>query len=310
MKIGIIGTGSVGGAIARDLVNSGLATELALLDIDQTKAIATAEDLTHASVFGADIKIAAGSYANLKNSDIIIITAGARQQEGESRVDLVERNTRAMLDIVPKLMPYVDKSKVIIIPVTNPLDVMTQVVHKISGLPAARVIGTGTILDSARFRALLAKHLGVSHKSIHCWTLGEHGDSQIVNWTGAMVGAVPLVDFCEQTKIPLTDAVKKTIEYKTINAAYSIIKGRNATWDGIGAAATDLVRSIALDDHRILPVSITTSDFLPEPVAFSLPRIITRGGVAASIYPKLSSYESKSLRQSAKKILSLYSSVS
>jgi L-lactate dehydrogenase len=310
MKIGIIGLGRVGGAIARDLMNTGLVSELTLLDIDQTKSMAAAEDLTHASVFSGDILIRSGHYANLKGADIIVITAGANQKPGETRMDLVERNTRIMLDIIPQLMQVVDEKKIILIPVTNPLDVMTQVVTRISGLPPARVIGTGTILDSARFRAMLAKHLDVSHKSIHSFVLGEHGDSAVVNWNGATVGSVPLADFCQQTKIPFTEAIRNTIEYKTKNAAYSIIAGRDATWDGIGAAAADLIASIIKNSRKLLPVSIVTKGFLEKPVAFSLPRLVGRDGVIETIYPKMSSAESKALRQSAKIILDFYEQVS
>ncbi|MDR0449599.1 MAG: L-lactate dehydrogenase [Rickettsiales bacterium] len=310
MKIGIVGSGSVGGAIARDLMNTNLVSEIVLFDIEQVKAQAVAEDLTHASVFGGDILIRSGQYANFKGCDIVVITAGAKQKPGESRTELVERNAINMLDIVPKIMAVSDEKKIIIIPVTNPLDVMTQIVQQISSLPPHRVIGTGTILDSARFRALLSKFAGVSHRSIHAFVLGEHGDSEVLNWSGATIGSIPIADFCEQARIPLTDAVKKTIEYKTTNAAYSIIAGRNATWDGIGAAAAELVSCIITDAKKILPVSITTKGFLDAPVALSLPRIVGRSGVVETIYPKMSASESKALRQSAKKILDLYEQVS
>ncbi|MDR0319586.1 MAG: NAD(P)-binding domain-containing protein [Rickettsiales bacterium] len=309
MKIGIVGAGSVGGAIARDLMNTGLVSQIVLFDLEPEKSQAVAEDLTHASVFGGDITIQAGQYGNFKGADIVIITAGAKQKPGESRTELVERNARNMLDIVPKLMAVVDPNKVILVPVTNPLDVMTQIITQISGLPATRVIGTGTLLDSARFRSLLSKLTGVSHKSIHSFVVGEHGDSEVLNWSGATVGSVPLEDFCIQAKIPLTPAVMDTITHKTVNAAYSIIRGRNATWDGIGAAAAELVGAIITDAKKLLPTSILTAGFLEEPVAFSLPRIIGRDGVIETIYPKMNSFEAKQLRHSAKKILELYNEV-
>jgi L-lactate dehydrogenase len=306
IKIGIIGSGSVGGAIARDLMFSGIIDEIVMLDSNMSKAQAVAEDLTHASVFMPDVEIKAGNYSNLKNSDIVIITAGANQKPGETRNDLVVRNTKIMIDIIPQLMKVVNKDKVIIVPVSNPLDVITQVITALSGLPQGRVVGTGTMLDSARFVAILAKYLGVSKHSVNAYVLGEHGDSSVLNWSEVTVGNIPLLDFCRQMKIPMTVAVKKTIEHRVRNAAYSIIKGRVATWDGIGAAATELVKTIVKDEKRIFTVSNVVRGFLAKPVAFSVPRIIGRSGVVASLMPKMSENEKNALRKSAAVILSNY----
>ena len=299
MKLSIIGLGSVGGAIATAVHNTGIAREMTLFDRDEIRARAAAEDLGHASAFGFDIKItAASNYRELRGSDIVIIAAGANQKPGQTRTDLLQANASVMRDIIPKLMKVVDAKKVVLIVVSNPLDVMTKLAQDLSGLPAAQVIGTGTMLDSARFRTILARHLEVSNASICANVLGEHGDSSVLNWSAATVGGLPFDDFCKQTKNILTSAARKTIEHRVRFAAYEIIKGRGATWDGIGAAAADLFRAIANDERRILTVS--------QGVKGSLPRIVGAGGVLATLQPKLSASESAALKSSAKIIKTNY----
>jgi L-lactate dehydrogenase len=294
MKIGIIGLGSVGGAVATAVYNTGLIHEMVLIDRDPMRAIASAEDLGHAAAFGFDINIYSGGYRDLKGAEIIVIAAGRNQRPGESRTDLLKSNADVIRDIVPQVMKNVDTDNIKIIIVTNPLDVMVMLAAAISGLPAGRVIGTGTMLDSARFRVLLSKQLSVSPASINAYVLGEHGDSSVLNWSAAAVGNLPLQDFCKQTKITMTAATKKTTEHRVKNAAYEIIKGRGATWDGIGAAAADLVRAIANDERRILTVSKTEKD-----VAMSLPRIIGAKGAIATLMPKMDAAETAALKASA-----------
>ena len=299
MKISIIGVGSVGSAVATAVAGTGLAHEMVLFDRDGVRAMAAAEDLGHATAFSYDIKItAASNYRAIRASDVVIVAAGANQKPGETRTDLLAANTAVIRDIIPRVMANVDAKRVKIIIVTNPLDVMVMLARDISGLPVGRVIGTGTMLDSARLRAILSRHLSVSTQSINAYVLGEHGDSGTIAWSCATIGAIGLDDFCRQTKTPLSAAARKTIAHRVRNAAYEIIRGRGATWDGIGAAVADLLRAIANDERRILTVSIA-SDGGTAP-AMSLPRIVGADGVYATLNPKLSAPEATALRASAR----------
>jgi L-lactate dehydrogenase len=275
MKIGIIGVGSVGGAIASRIVAIEAAREIVLIDKDKARVRAAASDLSHAAAFGTGMKIYAGNYQNLKNADIVIISAGENQKIGQSRTDLAGKNAAVMADIVPKIMAITDKITLIV--VSNPLDSMVMVARKISNLPDARVIGTGTMLDSARLRGELSHYLGVSPQSIDAHVLGEHGDSSVINWDLISIDGVSLADFTTQTKISLTAKIKSEIERNVRGAAMEIITGRGATWDGIAAATGDLVKCIANDERRVLPVSIFRNK-----TAYSLPCIVGRNGVIAS----------------------------
>ena len=309
MKIAIIGIGAVGAAVATAVAGTGLAHEMVLFDRDGLRARAAAEDLGHAAAFSYDIKItAASNYRAMRGSDIVIIAAGANQKPGETRTDLLQKNVAVVSDIIPRVMANVDAKRVKIIMVTNPLDVMVMLAQKLSKLPASRVIGTGTMLDTARLRTILGRSLGVSTRAVHAYVLGEHGDSSVVAWAAASVGGLPLDEFCKQTKNPLTAAARQTIEYRVHNAAYEIIRGRGATWDGIGAAVADLLRSIVNDERRILTVS-TVDGTGRDKLAMSLPRIVGADGVIASLHPKLSATESAALRKSGKIIRGNYDAI-
>lgn len=309
MKIAIIGVGTVGSAVATAVKNTGFVHEIVLFDRDGIRARAAAEDLGHAASFGFDVKISAVSnYRGIRGSDIVIVAAGANQKPGETRMDLLNKNASVIQDIIPRVMANVDAKKVRIIILTNPLDVMVMLATKLSKLPSGKVIGTGTMLDTARLRTILSRQLDVSTQSINAYVVGEHGDSSVVDWTSATVGAVALDDFCKQMKISLPATTRNTIEHRVRNAAYEIIRGRGATWDGIGAAAADLLRCIINDEHRILTVSCvsgTASDM----VAMSLPRIVGSNGVIATIKPKLSASEASALRRSGKIIRKNYDAI-
>lgn len=300
MKIAIIGVGSVGSAVATAVQKTGLANEIVLFDRDGVRARAAAEDLGHASAFSYDIKITAVSnYRAIRGSEIVIIAAGANQKVGETRTDLLHKNAAVISDIIPRVMENVDAKNVKIIIVTNPLDVMVMLAQKLSRLPSSRVIGTGTMLDSARLKIILSRQLGVSTRSINSYVLGEHGDSSVVNWSSINIGGIALDDFCKQTKISLPQTTRKTIEHRVHNAAYEIIRGRGATWDGIGAAVADLLHAIINDEKRILTTSVVDG-IGKNAVAISMPRIIGNKGVLANLKTKMSSDENNALRKSAK----------
>lgn len=300
MKISIIGIGSVGAAVATAVANTGLAHEIVLFDRDGIRARAAAEDLGHAAAFSYDIKItAASNYRAIRGSEIVIIAAGANQKPGQTRTDLLYANAAVISDIVQRVMANVDSKNVKLIIVTNPLDVMVMLAQKISKLPASCVIGTGTMLDSARLRTILSRQLSVSTQSINAYVLGEHGDSSMIVWSSACIGGIDLNSFCRQTKISLPQTTRKTIEHRVRNAAYEIIQGRGATWDGIAGAVADLVRCITNDERRILTVS-TVDGLGDKALSMSLPRIVGRGGVVATLTPKMDSTESAALRRSAR----------
>lgn len=302
MKIAIIGVGSVGSAVATAVKNTGLVHEMVLFDRDGIRARAAAEDLGHAATFGFDVKITAvNNYRGIRGSDIVIIAAGANQKPGQTRTDLLQNNADVIRDIVPRVMDNVDAKNVVLILVTNPLDVMVMLAQRLSKLPPARVIGTGTMLDSARLRTILSRNLSVSPQSVNAYVLGEHGDSSFVNWTSATIGGLSLDEFCRQTKNALPQTTRNTIEHRVRNAAYEIIRGRGATWDGIGAAVADLLRCIINDEHRILTTSIV-SGVGSDMVACSMPRIVGATGVTATLIPKMSGTEAAALRRSAKVI--------
>ncbi len=306
MKISIIGIGSVGSAVATAVKNTGLAHEIVLFDRDGLRSRAAAEDLGHAAAFSYDVKITAvNTYRPIRGSDIVIIAAGANQKPGQTRMDLVRANAAVINDIIPRVMPHVDTKTVKLIIVTNPLDVMVILAQKLSKLPAERVIGTGTMLDSARLRTILSRHLSVSHQSINAYVLGEHGDSSVINWSSACIGGVDLNSFCRQQKISLPQTTRRTIEHRVHNAAYEIIQGRGATWDGIAGAVADLVRCIVNDERRILTVS-TVNGVGDKALAMSLPRIVGNMGVTATLMPKMDATETAALRRSGKIIRKNY----
>ncbi len=307
MKVAIIGLGSVGAAVATAIKNTGLVHEMVLFDRDGVRSQAAAMDLGHASAFSFDVKIiAANSYREIKGSEIVIISAGANQKPGQTRTDLLAANANVIRDIIPRVMANTDPKRVKIIIVTNPLDVMVMLARDLSGLPASRVIGTGTMLDSARLRTILARHLSVSPMSINAYVLGEHGDSSVVNWESINIGAIPLNDFCRATKISLPQTTRRTIEHRVQTAAYEIIKGRGATWDGIAAAVNDLLRCIINDEKRILTVSTCAPK---TNLAMSLPTIVDMDGAIQVLTPRLSSMETVALRESGRIIKKNYNNI-
>ena len=309
MKIAVIGVGTVGSAIATAVQKTGLAHEIVLFDVDGIRARAAAEDLGHASAFSYDIKIdAVSNYRGIRGCEIVIIAAGANQKPGETRMDLLNKNATVIKDIVPRVMANVDNKNVKLIIVTNPLDVMVMLAQKISKLPANRVIGTGTMLDSARLKIILSRQLNVSTRSINSYVLGEHGDSSVVNWSAICIGGIGIDDFCKQAKISMPQTTRKTIEHRVKNAAYEIIQGRGATWDGIGAAVVDLLYAIINDEKRILTTSIVNG-VGKDAVAMSMPRIVGANGVVMTLQPKMDKQELNDLRKSAKIIRKNFDSI-
>ncbi len=294
MKIGIIGCGFVGSSSAFAIALVGAATELILVDLNADLAKAHAEDILHATPFSKPVRVAAGDYSTLKGAGLVVLACGVGQKPGESRLKLLERNVNVFQNVVPRVLEHAPDS--ILLVVSNPVDIMTQVVTKISALPPERVIGSGTILDTARFRTLLAEHLGLAPHSVHAYVLGEHGDSEVLAWSSGKIGGVPVIEFAEQMGRRITDDVKARIDDGVRRAAYRIIEGKGATYYGIGAGIARIAKAIRDDEGAVLTLSNIEG---LNGVSLSLPRVLKAKGIEATIQPMLSNEEAQGLKRSA-----------
>ena len=294
MKIGIIGCGFVGSSGAYAIALVGAATELILVDLNADLAHAHAEDILHAVPYGKPMRITAGDYSNLMGAELIVLACGVGQKPGESRLKLLERNVNVFQQVVPRVLEHAPDAILLI--VSNPVDIMTQVVTKISALPPGRVIGSGTILDTARFRALLAEHLGIAPHSVHAYVLGEHGDSEVLAWSSGKIGGVSLIEYAEQIGRRIKDDIKAKIDDGVRRAAYRIIDGKGATYYGIGAGIARIARAIRDDEGAVLTLSNIEGI---EDVSLSLPRVLKAKGIVTTIQPKLSKEEADALDKSA-----------
>ena len=289
MKVGIIGAGAVGSATAFALMMKGVARKIVLIDANEKKAQAEAMDIAHAAPFAYANKIKAGTYEDLKEADIVIITAGANQKSGETRIDLLGRNVKIFENIIPEIARVAPETILII--TSNPADIMTEVALKLSGFPRQRVIGSGTVLDTSRFRTLLGYHLGVSPQSIHAYVLGEHGDSEVLVWSNGDAGSVQI----EELARVANDCVR--------NSAYKIIDGKGATYYGIAGALTRICQAISNNEYAILTVSSNHDEVEGiKDVCVSLPTVIGKRGIHKVIFPRLSESEHRDLRFSTEKI--------
>ena len=301
MKVGIVGAGSVGSATAFALIMRGVARKIVLIDANEKKAQAEAMDIAHATPFAYANKIKAGTYADLAGSEVVIITAGANQKPGETRIDLLGRNVKIFESIIPEVVKYAPDTTLLI--TSNPADIMTEVALKLSGFPKERVIGSGTVLDTSRFRTLLGYHLGVSPKSIHANVLGEHGDSEVLVWSNGDAGSVQIEELARMEGKPFTPEIKANIDDCVRNAAYKIIEGKGATFYGIAGALTHICQAITNNEYAILTVSSHHDDVEGiENVCLSLPTVIGKRGVHSVIFPRLSESEHRDLKFSAEKI--------
>jgi L-lactate dehydrogenase len=280
----------------------GVGTEVVLYDKYMDLAYAQAEDILHATPFAYPVPVKAGELEDLKGCGIIVISAGVGQKPGESRLDLLKRNAEVFAELIPKIFGVAPGA--IIIVASNPVDVMAHMVAKIAekshNIPSYRIIGSGTILDTARFRALVATHLTVSSHSVHGYVLGEHGDSEVLQWSGVMIGNTPLTEFAAQVGAPITSQIREIIDDAVRNAAARIINGKGATWYGIGAGISRIAQAICDDEHAVISCSSPTDDVLGvEDVTLSLPRVVSAHGIEETVHPPLDGLEQKALRNSA-----------
>jgi L-lactate dehydrogenase len=298
MKVGIVGAGMVGSSAGYALAMMGIASDIVFVDKNAALAIAQAEDISHAVPFVSATTVTAGDYDALAGTRVVIIAAGVSQKPGESRLELLERNAGVFREVVAEVLRA--SPDAILLIASNPVDIMTQIATRLSGLPPQRVIGSGTILDTARFRSLVGRHLGIAPQSVHAYVLGEHGDSEVLAWSNARAGSVALRSFAEQVGKPLTEDERRAIDDGVRNAAYRIINGKGSTYYGIGAGLARIVKAIAQDQRDVLSVSIVTPRVADVyDVALSVPRIIGATGVSADLFPDLDDEEHAALHRSA-----------
>jgi L-lactate dehydrogenase len=253
MKVGIVGAGNVGATAAYAMIMRGVGREIVLIDKNMARAQAEADDLFHAVPFAHALQIRAGEYQDLVDSRVVILAAGVSQRPGETRLQLLERNAAIFHQVVPSILNYAPEAVLVV--ATNPVDVMTHLTARYAveyGAPAHRVLGSGTTLDTARFRVLLARHLGVDAQHIHAYVVGEHGDSEVLTWSLATVGGMPLAEFCRQNGLELSDAVRQEIDHRVRHAAYQIIGGKGATYYGIGSALARIVDAIRKKNNDLI----------------------------------------------------------
>jgi L-lactate dehydrogenase len=297
-KVGVVGAGMVGASAAYAMALRGTAGEIVLVDRNPARALAEAEDIAHAVPFAAATRVVSGDYDRLTGADVVILAAGVNQQPGESRLALLSRNAAVFAEVIAEVRRVAPSALLLV--ATNPVDIMTEVATRLSGLPAARVIGSGTILDTARFRSLLGAHLGIAPQSVHAYVLGEHGDSEVLAWSCVRAGSVPIRSFAAQVGAAITEDVVARIDDGVRNAAYRIIQGKGATWYGIGAGLAQMVGAIARDEQAVMSVSIHTPEVLGvRKVALSIPRVLGRAGIAADLMPELDRTETEALIRSA-----------
>jgi L-lactate dehydrogenase len=300
-KIGIVGAGQVGSAAAYAMVMSDVGREIVLVDLNAKRAEAEANDIRHAVPFAHPVDVHSGDYTALADSRVVVITAGVNQKPGETRLQLLERNAEVFRQVVPNVLEHAPDAVLVV--ATNPVDVTTHLTAHFArdfGLPSSRVVGSGTTLDTARFRTLLGRRLGVDARHIHAYVVGEHGDSEVLTWSLATIGGMELDDFAERRGVPMGNAERAEIDTAVRRAAYSIIEGKGATFFGIGAALARIVDVILSDQRAILTVCTPAPEVAGvQDVTVALPRLVGGQGVLDAFPLPLSDIEFEKLHQSA-----------
>ena len=301
MKVGVVGAGFVGSTSAYALVMAGVGSHIVLVDKNRARAEAEANDIFHAVPFAHRMRVNSGDYPDLAGSRLVIVGAGVNQRPGETRLQLLQRNAEVFREVIPRVLEYAPDAVLLI--VTNPVDVMTHLAARFAaerGVPSSRVMGSGTTLDTARFRVLLGDWFGVDPQHVHAYVVGEHGDSEVLTWSLVSIGVTPLGEFCRVQGCRLDEDRRGWIEQNVRQAAYKIIQGKGATYYGIGSAVAHIA-DVILDDHRAI---LTVSTVTPEvqgvrDVTLSLPRLVGGEGILATLPLPLDQAESAALRQSA-----------
>lgn len=297
-KVVMIGCGFVGATSAYSLMESGLFTEMVLIDRDKERAEGEALDISHGIPFARPMKIYAGDYDDIEDASIIIITAGANQKPDETRLDLVHKNISIFKSIIPEIAKR--NFKGILLIVSNPVDILTYTAIKLSGMEENRVIGSGTVLDTARLKYKLGQHLDVDSRSVHAFIIGEHGDSEIAAWSSANVSGIKLNDFCEMRGHYNHEDAMKEIAETVKNSAYEIINKKRATYYGIASSVRRICEAIVRDEKSILPISsMMHGEYGIYNIALSMPAIVGRNGIETQVPIDLNEEETQKLQQSA-----------
>lgn len=301
MKVGVVGSGMVGATAAYALVMRGVGREIVLVDKNPSRAIAEADDIRHAVPFSHNLDVNAGEYPDLKGCKVVVLCAGVGQKPGETRLDLLKRNATVFREVVPTVLKHAPDAVLVV--ATNPVDVMTHLAARFAaevGVPAGRVFGSGTTLDTARFRSLLGTHCGVDPHHVHANVIGEHGDSEVLTWSLATIGGVPLDTFAKMRDVELTPEIRADIDRKVRRAAYTIIQGKGATYYGIGCALARIVDAVLHDQRSVLTVCAPTAEVEGiRDVTLAIPRLVGAAGVLETFPLPLSEREAAELRTSA-----------
>ena len=296
-KVAVVGLGFVGSASAFALMQSGLFSEMVLVNRDMSKAEGEALDISHGLPFAKPMKIYAGTYDDIVDAAVIVITSGAGQKPGETRLDLVRKNVEVYRSIIPEIAKR-DCEGILLI-VSNPVDILTSAAVKLSGFPENRVFGSGTVLDTARLKYLLGEHLNVDSRSVHAFIIGEHGDSEIAAWSSANVSGIPLHDFCEMRGHFEHEKAMIEIAENVKNSAYKIIEKKKATYYGIAMSVKRICEAIVRDEKSILPISSIQNTEDINGVALSMPAIVGKNGVEGLVPIHLDENERDALKKSA-----------
>lgn len=297
-RVAVVGTGKVGATFAYSLLMNTVANELVLIDVDRDKAEGEAMDLDHALPFIRPTKISVGALRDCADCDVVVITAGSGRKPGESRLDLAKKNTAMFREMIPHIART--NSKTIFVIASNPVDVLTYVMVRDSKLPARQVIGSGTILDTARFRALLSRYYGVDPRSVHGHIIGEHGDTEVPVWSLANIAGMHLQRFCENRGMKYDETALQNIFVQTRDAGAAVIKRKGATVYAIASGLVKIIASILRDQNTVLTVSSLINNYYGiSDVCFSLPTVVNRSGVQEVLRLELAPAELAMLRKSA-----------
>ena len=300
-KVAVIGCGFVGSSIAFSLIQRGLFSEMVLIDANQDKAEGEAMDLSHGLPYTATMDIHVGNYDDIADCALVIVTAGANQKPGETRIDLIDKNVAILKHIVPEISKR--NYEGILMIVSNPVDVLTYAAYKISGFPAHRVIGSGTVLDTARLKNLLGEHLDVDSRNVHAVIIGEHGDSELAVWSGANVSGIPLHHFCELRGHFDHEGSMLRLYEGVRDSAYEIIAGKGATYYGIAMAVGRIAEGIVRDEHAVLPISVVLDgEYGLDGLCLSIPSIVGKDGVHKVLEIPLDESEYAALHASADRL--------
>jgi L-lactate dehydrogenase len=305
MKVGIVGSGFVGSTAAYALVMQGIGREIVLVDKNAARSSSEADDIFHAVPFAHPLTIRSGDYPDLNGCKAVIVTAGVNQKPGESRRELLQRNAEVFREVIPQIIEHAPQA--ILVVATNPVDIMTHIASEVAtqcGVPAGRVIGSGTTLDTARFRTLLGRHFGVDSHHVHAYVVGEHGDSEVLAWSLVTIGGLPYSRFSSLSGIALDEADRQRIDERVRRAAYHIIEGKGATYYGIGSALARIIDVILHDQRAIMTICSRITNLAGlEGATIAMPHLFGGNGVITPIPLQLNEDEAKALKISASIIL-------